>query len=518
MKLYSDKFLENLTKEVEEFSKICESYYKGDLSIVEYKSKSGGFGTYSEKGHKTGMLRLRIPSGDLNKEQLKFVCEQIEKYNIKNLHFTTNQSIQLHNLEPQIICEIMKDALNVDIITRGSGGDYPRNVLCSPLSGVQIGEYFDVMPYAKAVSNYTMTLIGKVKLPRKLKIGFSNSPENIVHATYRDMGFVAREDKKFDLYTTGGLGPNHSMGIKTAEAIDPNNILYYVKTMVQMFTTYGNYETRAKARTRYIPKEIGEDKYLSEFNRMLQETMQNEELTLDIKETQISKQSDGSVPNENRNIIKQKQNGLYAVKYHPPLGNPSPKALKNLYETITPMSDIAMRISTKEEIFIINLTGSEANKVLDVLKEENAQTELQESVSCVGAAICQAGIANSQGLLKRIIEVDKEENFADKTLPKICISGCQSSCGTQQTSIIGFKGGKKKINDTMTDVFEMTIGGNEKQDQETFGEAIATIPADNIPEMFRQLGREIESKDMTFEQWFIDNRARLIDITKDYAI
>ena len=39
-----------------------------------------------------------------------------------------------------------------------------------------------------------MTFIKKEVMPRKLKVGFSNGPANETHATFRDLGFVARED------------------------------------------------------------------------------------------------------------------------------------------------------------------------------------------------------------------------------------------------------------------------------------------------------------------------------------
>lgn len=69
----------------------------------------------------------------------------------------------------------MLEAFDAGIVTIGAGGDNPRNVLCSPLSGVEKGEYFDVSPYAKAASDFLINLIDKIKLPRKLKVGFSNS-------------------------------------------------------------------------------------------------------------------------------------------------------------------------------------------------------------------------------------------------------------------------------------------------------------------------------------------------------
>ena len=504
--------------EIIEFSKVCESYYNGELSIPQYKSLSGGFGTYSERGHKTGMLRLRIPAGDLSVSKLKFILDEIEKYNIERLHITTNQSIQLHHLAPSVITDVMLEAFDFGITTRGGGGDNPRNVLCSPLSGVEKGEYFDVMPYAKAVSDYLTGLIGTIKLPRKLKVAFSNSIENIPHATYRDMGFVANANHRFDLYTAGGLGVNPEMGIKTAENIDPNDILYYIQTMVQVFMKYGNYENRAKARTRYIPRTIGVDKYLSEFNLILNELKNTEDLTLNVQSAEISKKGNGSIAKSDKNIIEQKQAGLYAVKYHPMLGNPSFDILKKLCDYLSNIDDTTLRLSTKEELYIINLTGDEADKVLEIISPDNANTKLQESVSCVGATICQQGIADSSELLQKIIQVDKEENFSDGTLPRICVSGCQSSCSAHQTSIFGLKGGKKKFDGELVDTFEISFGGREIQNNEVFGEVIGTVPAFKIPEMFRKLGKEIEATGKNFEDWLSLNQARFLEIVKEYVI
>ena len=62
-------YLKSMRDELVEFSNTCEKYYSGEISMPQYKSISGGFGTYSERGHKTGMLRLRITAGDLTKEK-----------------------------------------------------------------------------------------------------------------------------------------------------------------------------------------------------------------------------------------------------------------------------------------------------------------------------------------------------------------------------------------------------------------------------------------------------------------
>ena len=61
----------------------------------------------------------------------------IRKYQINMLHFDDLlETIQFHNLDAESVCEIMEAALDNGIITLGGGGDYPRNVMCSPLSGI----------------------------------------------------------------------------------------------------------------------------------------------------------------------------------------------------------------------------------------------------------------------------------------------------------------------------------------------------------------------------------------------
>ena len=256
-----EELLREFKEDMTEFREMTDKFYAKEVSMKEYKGFSGGFGSYAQKGGNASMLRLRLPGGRLTKEKLKFVADSIAEYDVDKAHFTTCQTIQLHNLSAKAVCEIMEKAMNVGIITRGGGGDFPRNTMSSPLSGIEKGEYFDVLPYVEAVSDYLMGIIKTVKMPRKLKVAFSNSPANKTHATFRDLGFVARQDGKFDVYSAGGLGNNARMGVKVAECVEPSEVLYYVQAMVDTFVAYGNYENRAKARTRYMQETLGVEGY-----------------------------------------------------------------------------------------------------------------------------------------------------------------------------------------------------------------------------------------------------------------
>lgn len=141
------------------------AFYAGDLDKMAYKGFSGLYGSYAQKGGKASMLRLRMTAGRVTREKLAFVAEAVRTHKVSRIHFTTCQTIQLHDLQQEAVFDIMERALDCGIVTMGGGGDFPRNVMCSPLSGVEKDEYFNVMPYAEAAADYLMNFIKAEKCP-----------------------------------------------------------------------------------------------------------------------------------------------------------------------------------------------------------------------------------------------------------------------------------------------------------------------------------------------------------------
>ena len=477
---YAAEFREDL----KEFHEMTQKFYKKEINVVQYKGFSGGFGSYAQRGGEASMLRLRLTGGEVNKDELSFIADSIEKYNISLVHLTTCESIQLHNLNELQVCSLIEEAFDHGIITRGGGGDFPRNVMCSPLSGVQEDEYFDVLPYAKAAGDYLLSFIKTVKLPRKLKVCFSNGKDNSVHATFRDLGFIAEKDGTFSVYSAGGLGRNPRMGAKVAEQVEPSKILYYIKAMIDTFTAYGNYENRAAARTRFMQETLGTEGYIKAYQEKLEQILASEELDLEITPSAITKTGTGTLSHPR--AIAQKQPELYAVSYHPLGGSPGPAFFRNLANTIQDMEDAALRIAPDESLYIINLTASEAEEIL-ALTDDGANTLFETSVACIGASICQVGARDSQSLLDACIKRVRQENFKDGVLPKIHISGCPSSCSAHQIGALGFRGGVKQTPDGPKPAFAVYEKGCEALGKEAFGTDLGVMLQDEIPEFFAEL-------------------------------
>lgn len=511
----SSKYLSDFFPDMQAFEDKILAFDREEISVGDYKGFSGGYGSYAQRGAKKHMLRLRMAGGRLTKEKLKYIAEACEQYHIGKLKLTTCQSIQMHDLSAKDVPSIMKGAWEVGMITRGGGGDFPRNIMASPLSGVQIDEYFDVEPYAQAAGEYLMGFIKAVKFPRKLKVCFSNSPENRTHATFRDLGFAANKDHTFDVYAAGGLGNKPQLGVLVAQKVDPCKILYYIKAMVNTFTTYGNYENRAKARTRFMQETLGIDGFKKAYLEKLDEVMKTEQLDIEVTSISSTKSADGTLE-ASRRIIPQKQSGLYAVFYQPIGGNFLPEKAAELYHVIEPMQDVEIRITPEEGMYIINCTAKEAEKVL-AATADGANNLFETSACCIGAATCQVGIGNSPALLKACVDAVRKENFADGVLPRIQISGCPSSCAAHQVAAIGFRGGMKPTSDGPKPAFAIYLGGNALQGKEKIADMGKSMLADEIPDFLIELGKMISEEKTTYDQWILHNQDKLDALVAKYT-
>ena len=179
------------------------------------------------------------------------------------------------------------------------------------------------------------------------------------------------------------------------------------------------------------------------------------------------------------------------------------------------MDQVELRLTPDESVYIINCNGSEAQKVLSATAD-GAETTFEASVSCIGAVICQVGVRDSQGLMKKLVEMEREQGFADGVLPKIHISGCPSSCGTHQIGKIGFHGGVKVIDKVAHPAFTLHINGNDEQGKEKFGEKLGVILEENIPEFLCTVGKAVETAGMTYDEWIKDHETTLKEIAEKY--
>jgi len=510
----NEQWTKTFRSEIGAFRGTIEAFGRGEIEKKDYKGISGGMGTYAQRDAARHMLRLRLPAGRLTVERLAFLAQTVEKYGVQRMKLTTCQSVQLHDLPGDQVPAIMEEAIGCGILTKGGGGDNPRNVMCSPLSGVQVGEAFDVTPYAEAASSYLLSICRDIKMPRKLKVAFCNGVDDSVHTAFRDMGFLAQGDGTFALRIAGGLGNNHRMGVLVDEAVAPREILYYIRAMVDTFCAHGNYENRAKARTRYMQETLGPDGLKEAFLKNV--AARKAEGGLDLTGLEAPADigmADGGTIDHPR-AIAQKQLGFYAVKYHPIGGLLPVEKPHQLCDLLKDMEGAELRVAPDETLYIINLDSTEAEKVL-AATADGAESEFERSVACIGATVCQQGVRDSQGLLRSAVAAVREAGVPDGALPRVHISGCPSSCGAHQAGAMGFQGCVKPVEGKPQPAFKLFLGGSDALGAARFGEPAATVLEQDIPALLVELGRAASAEG--WEAWSAGHGEELRAILQKYA-
>lgn len=513
-------FKKILLDEVEEFRIAGHKFLGGELTVPQFKHTSGGMGVYAHRGGKEFMVRLRIPSGITHVDELNLVYDFAKKNNLDKIHLTTRQAIQLHGMNIDDICDLMKEGIHKNIFTRGSGGNYPRNVALSPLSGVDNNEEFDATKYALAVGNHFLRKIYTYKLPRKLKVSFSNGESDAAHCTVQDLGFVAvkKEDKEyFKVYVAGGLGNNPKKALELDELIEAKDVLYYVEGLISLFVSEGDYENRNKARVRYLVDKFGEEEFLKQFKTYVEAEKEKGDLELYLHPSEVTKEG-LPIKLTHKRLIKQKQEGLYSVYLHPVGGQLKLEYLREILDELECCKDIDIRLTMTEGMYFRNLNGFEAKVLLDLTEEMGSNTEIEQSVACIGVPTCQIGIGNSQKLLEDIVNYFKDRGYKSDVLPRVYISGCPNSCGVHEIGRIGFVGKKKKLNDGVKDIFALFLGGNFGVGTTNLGGNKGDMLPLQIPEFLYKLGEKVEASKVSFDEFIKCNDEEVEKLISEYIV
>lgn len=515
MNKWANVFKDDLWK----FEEATKQFFAKEIKPNDYKTKALGFGAVGERGANSIMIRLRFTGGTITKEELEALASIVEDFQLNMLHFTTGQTFQFHHLGPDKAIPLMRAIYDRGLVSRGSGSDYPNNVTAPSLRGFTKDEYFDLVNIPDVANDYLLGKINHLSLPRKVKTAFSNGPSTDSLVRFRDMGFVGRLDGLFDFFTLGGIGPNPQIGVKTAEAIEPADILYYIEAFLQTYVSLADFKARSRNRSRYLQKSPGLDTYLERFGQELAKVYEKD-LSYTFEPTKIRTIS----PNDTEVLVdtkqqprihKQKQDGLYYVTYHPLGGMISGQEFLAFAKTVLAIDGALVRLGGEETLYIANLTTEEALAVNKVTASSGT-TAFERSVACVGSKTCQIGVRDSQELLASILEAARPYQFADGVLPQIYISGCSNSCGTHEIGELGFHGFVKLVDKKPQAAFSLHFGGSEHLGTEKFGQQMGVLLTEDIPSFIIDLGKAVSLSGLTFTEWIKGHTNDFQDLLKPY--
>ena len=159
---------QEIIEEIETFEDEVARLQSGDTPIDIFKPFRLQYGIYGQRQPDVQMIRIRVPFGGMNANQLRQVAEIADTYATGVGHVTTRQDFQLHFVPLPQVGTIMRKLAEVGLTTREACANTVRNVTACALAGVCPGEVFDVTPYSKAVADHLLRNPLNQSLPTKI--------------------------------------------------------------------------------------------------------------------------------------------------------------------------------------------------------------------------------------------------------------------------------------------------------------------------------------------------------------
>ena len=142
-------------------------------------------GLVQQKQKEYFALRLRAVGGDFNVKQLRKVAEVAEKYAKGEVHLTTRQGIEIHNVHQTKIEEAKKE-LEKGGVFMGACGPRVRGIIACPGGTTCRWGIIDTKEIARELdAKYFLE-----ETPHKFKFSVTGCPHNCAKATENDIGVM----------------------------------------------------------------------------------------------------------------------------------------------------------------------------------------------------------------------------------------------------------------------------------------------------------------------------------------
>ena len=144
------------------------------------------------------MMRLKVPNGIVNSDQMRFYADCVEKYGDGGVvDITTRANIQLRGVKIEDAPDIIDGLHARNQTSFQSALDSVRNMVGSPLAGIDDQEMVDTRELCNAINDLvSLDPVTETRgnpqwanLPRKFNIAISGSRDDFAHTHINDLGF-----------------------------------------------------------------------------------------------------------------------------------------------------------------------------------------------------------------------------------------------------------------------------------------------------------------------------------------
>jgi sulfite reductase beta subunit-like hemoprotein len=504
--------VEAIEEEIRVFEQRAGQLARGEITEDQFRPFRLKHGIYGQRQPGFQMVRVKVPSGVLNAEQLRFLAELSEQHSTGIGHVTTRENVQFHFVKMANVPGIMRGLAAAGLTTREACGNTVRNITSCPLAGVCGTEAFDVTPYALATTRFFLRHPEFHDLPRKFKIAFSGCEDdgNCAVAGIHDVGLIARvrglngtSRRGFKVLVGGGLGSLPTEAAVLTEFLPAEELIPTVEAVLRVFKEHGNYRNKLKARMKFVLRAKG----IEELRRLVAENRAT--ITTPAEEPEVPSpvqaplvqlgslagSGNGASPEYDRwashNLQPQRQSGYAVVWIKLPAGTVLARQFRGLADLLDKHGLSAVRIAISQDLVIPWTPLARAKEIFKALAALELATPgartIADVTGCPGATTCNLGITRSLTLAEVLADEFARESDPDVKRIRVKISGCPNSCGQHHIADIGLYGNARKVGEQQAPYYQMLLGGRVSADGVQFARQIVALPAKRIPQALRSL-------------------------------
>jgi sulfite reductase beta subunit-like hemoprotein len=471
------------------------------------------------------MIRVKLPFGGINPEQMEAFADVVEKYVPLNKgHITTRQNVQMHHVPLKDAAALIRDLGPSGLSSREGCGNTVRNVTADPWAGVCDDELFDPTMYAGAYVRYFVRHPTTQLMPRKIKTAFSASDADRAITGIHDIGYLPRiKDgvKGFEMRVGGGTSimPRVAPTLYEFVAADDGEYLKIAEAVFRIFNRQDWLRVnRARARIKVFVDKFGIEELRSQVEEELKGDwvaerdfdpsklvfVHDEEANAPAPQAPVSGPNGDGAEFERfvaANVQAQRQRGFSTVTVKVTRGDLTPEQFRGLAAIMRDFTGGYARTHVDQNL-VLRWVRDEA--IYDVWQRlsalelgEAGAYQVNDVVSCPGTDSCKLGITSSMGLNKAVQERVESMNITDPLTRQIHLrmSGCPNGCSQHHIASIGFYGASLKVGEHTVPAYIPHIGGTADDGVVEYGKRLKLrLPAKRVPDAVERWLRMYEAE------------------------
>jgi ferredoxin-nitrite reductase len=390
------------------------------------------------------MLRCRIPAGEVTAAQLKGLADIADEFSNGKAAITTRSNIQVREIAPHNLVNILTRLQSLGLTARGSGVDNIRNITASPTAGFDPQELIDTRPFAHALHHYILNHREFYNLPRKFNVAFEGGGSVDTVADTNDIGFMAVrvvngiEPGIYFRVELCGITGHKQLARDSGILVKPSEAVAVAAAMIRVFIENGDRTDRKKARLKYLVDKWGVEKFLEETQKKLAFPLVKFSL-------EQCEQRPPSLRHGHIGVYRQKQKEKNYIGVVVPVGVMTTRQMRRLADMAANYGSGQLRLTPWQNLLIPDVPDAFVETIKRQLVRIGFHHEATNIagglVACTGNTGCKFAASDTKGHalalaahLNKCVQLDQPIN--------IHLTGCPNSCAQHYIGDIGLQGVK----------------------------------------------------------------------------